>query len=323
MFSIIILTFVIVMVFTSCASYKFSNKHKNEELSVKVDTALIVDNSQLLAQNVTRSPVAVGGLDITGRIINYAAIGIKKLIELSKKNLTVQYSSGINNLDFYDKPSSEGMFDPRGMKFKGLVFNRNVDISKKDTGATALYLDFTVDTTDKYSIMNNSIFRLKLDSIQLNYAKARIPGCKWYMPWTVFWAGKKNKKLNMDVEIVFTSSWIDDNNNIHRDVEIGRFLLPLRNMPLDKNSEEYKKYFNSLNKKDNNYLSGYCFLVPRSYGYYYDIHEGMKHCYGQGIFNVSITIKEAGKEKFITKMADKSGPVIEEILDIIKDIRKK
>ena len=307
---------LMVFICSSCASYKYSNKHKGEKLTVKLkDTRPVIDNTKLLAQ---ASVVSRGQVDLIGRVIDYAAAGVKKLILLSKKNLTVEYSSGIKNLYFYEKPSLLGITDPNGMNFIGLDIERRVQI--KGNEELAFSMSFSVDTSSKNDIINNSLFRLKLDSLKVNYAKAKIPGCKWYMPWTVFWAGKKNKKLNMDVEIIFVSTWMDEGFVIHKNVEIGRFLLNLRNIPLDKNDPNYASYFDKLK---GTYLDGFCFLVPRSYGFYPDGQRNLNPCWGQGIYDVYVNIKESGKEKFITKVSDNSGGVIDELNKILKEAYKK
>jgi len=317
-FKLIIWGIIAVIYLSGCASYPPSNKYKNEKLTavLKKDTVAVINNTKLYASRRGLS----APVDIGSRLINYAAIGVEKLITLSKKNLTVEYSTGINNLYFYNKTSKLGMFDPDGMQFKGFSIKRNIDINKKQKDVKALYLSFSVDTTNKYEILDNSIFRLKLQDIELNYAKARIPGFKWYMPWTVFWAGKKNKKLNMDVDITITSSWIDKNFNIHRNVEIGNFKLCLRDMPLDIKDTSYTRYYHNLRKGDT-YLSGFSFIVPRSFSYI----ENGNELWGQGFYSIQVNIKEAGKEKFITKVAVNSTPFIKEaksILDEMNDFHK-
>jgi len=314
----LLISCIFLFTFSSCASYKYSNKHKDEKLRAQViDTLPVIEKSDLLAQ-VSITDASRGEIDILGRVIGYAATGIKKIIELSKKNLTVQYTTGLNNLTFYKAPSTQGVIDPEGMQFNGFTVLRTVRIN--DEIDTALFLRFVVDTSEKYDIINNSMFRLKLDEIKVNYAKARINGCKWYMPWTVFWAGKKNKKLNMDIEIIITSSWLGENYSINTNVEIGRFMLGLRNLPLDKKDTGYVKIYSELKGE---MLDGYSFIVPRSYGKYPDIMHKFNKCWGQGLFNIQVNITEAGKEKFITKVAEKSPAIIEEIESLFKEKYKK
>jgi len=310
---VVIITCLALIIFSGCASYKFSNKSKEEVLlSELTDTSKVIVTSNLIAQS-TR-----GEVDMIGRIIGYAASGIKNLIALNKKKLTAEYKTGIDNLYFYDAPSTRGITDPNGMRFNGFKVLRT--FKEKDKVDTALFLCFSVDTSNKSEIINNSIFRLKLDEIKVNYAKVRIPGFKWYMPWTVFWAGKKNKKLNMDIEIIITSSWLNENYNINRDVKIGRYMLCLREMPLDINDTSYVNYYFKLKGK---ILDGFSFIVPRSLGYYPDVLHKLNKCWGQGIFNIQVNVLETGKEKYITKIDDKSPAVIDEMHSIIKEFRKK
>ena len=96
---------------------------------------------------------------------------------------------------FYDQLSNEGPFDPAGMQFAGFKIIRTFvnDEGKTDTAFTA---SFSLDKSNTYEILNNSMFRLRLDDIKLKYAKAKVdPLVK--------------KILNMDIEIGFSSSYVN------------------------------------------------------------------------------------------------------------------
>jgi hypothetical protein len=83
-------------------------------------------------------------------------------------------------------------------------------------------------------------------------------------------------------------------------VEIGRFLLTLRDVPVNPKDPARADYFKNLMGK---VLIGKCSLVPRSFGYYYAGAQ-LRPCYGQGIYSISMNVNEAGAQNFILKMTE-------------------
>ncbi|PLW93511.1 MAG: hypothetical protein C0592_05890 [Marinilabiliales bacterium] len=285
------------MLFGSCASYEYANKRKGERVvaSVKKNPDFVHDlayeqqySSEELADAGTR------GFSVL-QFIDLAKDGVKMLIEMDRKKYTQEYVASQGDMYFYDNISTIGVVDPTGMQFEGIRVLRL--FKDKKTGIdTALYMVLKVDTENPNEIINNSVFRLVVDTFQLNFAKAKVPGFRWYMPWSIF--VKNRETVNLDMTITFTSSWMEANGMNHRNEEIGVFSLSLRNIPLRK-SEDTKAYFASLHGRK---LGGFSYLVPRSYGYYQDQDNQFRQCYGQGNYNFVISFKEAGKEKFVQKL---------------------
>ena len=150
---------------------------------------------------------------ITSFLVTKGVAGVQSLIDNHKKKFTTDYSFAIKDESFYDQLSTLGPFDPTGIRFQGFEVAR---IFKTHEGEqdTAFIAKFSIDTTGNKinELMNNSIFRLKMDTFILKSAKVKVP---------------ENKgKLNMDFEIDFLSSFISDNGQINTDVTIGKFIFP-------------------------------------------------------------------------------------------------
>ncbi|WP_143524977.1 hypothetical protein [Labilibacter marinus] len=224
-----------------------------------------------------------------------ATEGVKMLIDLDKKKYTANYSTGKRQLYFYNYISDKEAVDARGMQFKGVQITRLVEMEKNNID-TAFYIRLVVDTENVQEIVNNSIFRLKVDSLSLPLAKAKIPTFKWYMPWTVFYHDRD--QVSFDLTLKLKSSWMDKNGNVARDVLLGSFILNLRDIPLNRESEQYEEYYKNVIGTQ---LDGYSFLVPRSYGSFVSKDGETKRCYGQGQYNISVSINETGTEHFINK----------------------
>jgi hypothetical protein len=291
----------------SCVSSKNSNKKKGEI----VDFHINEKNAHLItAKDLegSRGPMAV-------TMLEYASKGVQKLIEMNKKSLTASYSAGLSNIFFYENISVSSPFDPSGIKRNEYALARTISNGIKPID-TALYMAFSIDNENIDDIINNSMFRLKLDSFALKYAKARVPVSKWYIPWT--WFGQNSSSLNLDIEIIITSSWVNENAQIYKNVEIGRFMMRLRDVPMDQKEPGYDTYFESLKGKK---FEGFSYLIPRSYGAYYSAKDGkLKECYGRGEFSMTIKIKEAGKDFFISTLISDSSPMI---LDQVTKSMKK
>ena len=287
----------LLIILTSCASYEYANKRKGERVVASVKKNPNFVHELAYEQQYSSEELADAGARGVSvlQFIDLAADGVKLLIEMDRKKYTQEYAASQGDMYFYDNISTIGVVDPTGMQFEGIRVLRLFK-NKKHEVDTALYMVLKVDTENPNEIINNSIFRLVVDTFQLNFAKAKVPGFKWYMPWSIF---VKNKEtVNLDMEISVTSSWMEANGSSHRNEEIGKFSFSLRNIPLRK-SEKSIEYFNTLQGKK---LGGFSYLVPRSYGYYQDEDNQFRQCYGQGNYNFVINFKEAGKEKFVQKL---------------------
>lgn len=302
-----LLTLAIIF-FSSCASYQYSNKRKQEnfKLTVLEDPNGIVSETDLSPQIAPSEASSSRGLMTDA--VSLAAEGVKLFIEMDKKKQTAGYASSKQQLYFYNYLSEKSAIDATGIQFEGIELLRMTEI-KKGVSDTAFFIRLVLDTDAPQELYNNSIFRLKVDEFYMNYSKAKIPGYRWYMPWSAFNINKKS--INVDLEVVFTSSWMNKNGNMQRDNTVGSFSLNLRNIPLDPASENFDTYRNDITGKA---LNGQAFLIPRTFGRFVT-HEGeLKECYGQGAYNITVNVNEAGKPHFITKIAqDNSNAVIDEI----------
>lgn len=311
------------VILSSCASSKFSKKDKDENVELAIDQSSEVINYALLERQQIPSLSARIAKDRERGLITAALIGqavtagskaVKKLIDAENKKYTAEYKSGLTNLFFYDQLSIKSAFDPIGMQFGGFTFVRTFTNKNGETD-TAIVARFSIDNDSNsiYDIFNNSFFKLKLDSIEVRYAKARVAGNRWYLPWTLF-QKKNDEHLNLDFEIKFTTNYVNKQGNLFNNVELGTFYLNLRNAPLNKTTTGYKAYYD---KQKGKALDGYSFLVPRSFGYYY--HEGdFRESYSKGLYNVLISVKESSKDKFVDKLImSNSGQIVDQISNTI------
>lgn len=314
---------LVAVVLSSCAASKLSKKEKDESVDLAIDQSSEVINYALLERQKIPTLSARIAKDRDRGLITAALLGqavsagskaVKKLIDAENEKYTAEYKSGLTNLFFYDQLSIKSAFDPIGMQFGGFTFVRTFTNDKGNTD-TAIIARFSLDTdsTSIYDVFNNSFFRLKLDSIEVRYAKARVAGNRWYLPWTLF-QKKQDEQLNIDFEIKFTTNYVNKQGNLFSNVELGTFYLNLRNAPLNKTATGYKAYYD---KQKGKALDGYSFIVPRSFGYYY--HEGdFRESYSKGLYNILINVKESSKDKFVDKLImSNSGQIVDQITNTI------
>jgi hypothetical protein len=239
------ITLSILVLFGSCTSYKYSNKTVKEEVVMaSLDYKDPVTLQKVLAQN-NPSEVSRGFVssDMLIQGANLAIQGVKYLIDESKKKYVAEYTGGIHNENFYATNSKSGMLDPEGIQFKGFVFERKFADKKKET-LDAVKIAVSLDESKMEDLYFNARFYLKLDSAVIDYAKVKLNDKKWYIPWT--WFIKKQTTFNLDMEINILANWLDETGSIHSDVPFGKFILPLRNIPVDPNSDARKVYFEKL-----------------------------------------------------------------------------
>jgi hypothetical protein len=179
------------------------------------------------------------------------------------------------------------------MQFSGFKLVRTFQNheGKKDT---ALVADFSIDTTSISEVINNSVFRLRVKSFDLRFAKAKV-------------AKGQQKKLNMDMEISFISSYVGNDGRISEKITLGKFYLLLRDMPLDRADSTYGAYYASL--KDS-LLSGRSFLVPRSIGHYKNPIGEMRQGFSRGAYSIEVKVKESSKNNFVTRMLLENADMI-------------
>ncbi|MCC6722758.1 MAG: hypothetical protein IT243_11225 [Bacteroidia bacterium] len=308
----------IIFIFSACSISKYSNKTKKEETSMN-----IADDQTFLATASNNQPLARGvksrgliTLAMLEKLTSVGADAVKKIIDKEKKKYIAEYSDGLSNLYFYSHLSENNTWDPEGIQFKEFTFIRTFK-NKSGKIDTAIKVTFMLDTSKSYEIYNNATFRLKVKDIEINYAKAKIPTKKWYMPWSYLQKGK-NDKLDLDIEVNFYTTYNTKEGTINKDVTLGTFYLLIRDAPLSKKDKNYNSYYDSLSKE---VLDGYSYIVPRSFGHYYDGNE-YKPCYSQGNYSIVIKITESGKEKFVDKIImNNSNKFIDVISEQVKKIK--
>ena len=112
------------------------------------------------------------------------------------------------------------------------------------------------------------------------------------------------------IRITITTSFVNREGGIFNDVPVGKFYLTLRKIPLDKMDPAYDKFYATV-KKDT--VRGRSFLVPRSFGYYYDSKRQIKPCYGQGMYNIVVKVNESSRPNFVqTMLFDNSTEIIKQ-----------
>lgn len=284
-----------VILFYSCSTSHAGSTAKEEELNMKVREEPNVINPDHLP---LQKPLTMGeraladkgqsrGLlsPVAGSLVSLATNAVKTIIANKEKKYIATYQFGLTDLYFYDQLSNESAFDPVGMQFSGfkLVRTFNNDAGNTDT---ALVADFEVDTTRVSELINNSIFRMRLKDFDLRYAKAKVEK-------------GKERKLNLDLEITFITSYVNEQGRIFDSVVLGKFYLFLRGAPLDKNQPGYQAYYDRL--KDS-LVAGKSFIVPRSFGYHREPDGEMKAGYSQGAYSIQVKIKESSKNHFVTQL---------------------
>ncbi len=261
-----------------------------EKLEMKIDTSPeILPLNKIAFQKAYTMDEREGRGIVTSFLINKGVQGIQSLIDNRRKKYSADYSFAIKDESFYDQVSTEGPFDPTGIRFKGFTVAR-VQRSGNNRGDTVFMARFSLDTSgDKITnIMNNGIFKLKLDTFAIKSSRVRLP--------------KKVKTLNLDFEISFLSSYISSTGQIFQDVPVGKFIYSIRNAPLDPTDPSYASFYSNL-PKNRSACTGQSFLIPRSAGYFKnDETKKIEQCWGDGIYSVRVAVKECSKNSFVDKL---------------------
>ena len=281
-----------------CTATRNSYKIKDEDTDIKVkekpDEISLASLREQMAPNFTDRASASRGILLDGAT-SLATTAIKKLIARNRAKFTADYSFALTDLYFYDHLSTESVFDPMGMQFNGFTMVRTF-VNRQQQTDTALIARFELDTSDPSEIINNSIFRLRVKSVDIRYAKAKL---------TRF---QKNL-INMDIEITFKTSYVNEDGQLFDNVDIGKFYLVLRDAPIDKNSPAYAHFNDSLNGTR---INGKSFIVPRSFGYYKTVEGTVEKSYSQGAYSIAVKVTESSRHKFVTKvLVDNSGKLID------------
>jgi hypothetical protein len=280
----------------ACSASRVGSATKDEALDMKIRERRNVINTELVRPQEAlsmseRSLVERGesrGLlaPLAGNMVSLATNAVKKMIANDQKKYVASYDFGLTGLYFYDQLSNEGPFDPVGMQFSGFRLVRTFE-AKQGAIDTAMVADFAIDTSNISEIINNSMFRLRLKSFDLRYAKAKVPTLS------------KQKILNMDFEISFVTSYVSDDGKIYDSITLGKFYLFLREAPLDTAATNYTTFYSTL---QDSLLTGKSFIVPRSFGYHREPDGLIRPGYSQGAYSIQVRVKEATKNNFVTRL---------------------
>ncbi len=306
--SVVAFPFILAIIIAGCAGSKQGSAEKREDVNMSIKEKPDVIQYASLQKQAVPDMASRGSGDrgpltgLVGGAVSLATNAVKQMIAKDQKKYTADYKYGLTDLYFYDQLSVDGAFDPLGLQFSGFKLVRTFDNNGRlDTALTA---EFELDASNPYEILNNSVFRLKLKSLQLNYAKAKVPG--------------NNNFLNMDVEIIFNSSYVNPQGQLFKNIELGKFYFFLRQAPLDKDVPGYSGYYEQLLGKK---LDGWSFIVPRSYGYHMVERNNAQPVYSQGAYSITVNVKESSKNKFVNQMIiDNSGKLVDALGDQIKKI---
>jgi hypothetical protein len=299
-YTCIFLSFSIILVVTGCIGSKFGSAKKNEKVIMKAPPKRDVINFALLKKQqqqpltlASRGETVRGiGTAYVGSLVSLGVAAVKQVIDNEHKKYFSQWSQGLSDLYFYDQPSSEGPFDPTGMQFNGFSITRTFEDHGKTTTAISADFEIEKDSVPSNEIINDAIFRLKLKDIKVNYSKAKVP------------LGRDT--VNIDFDIIFTTSYISEGGQMFKDMELGRFSLNLRKAPLDSNARGYKEYYDNLKNKR---LYGKCFIVPRSFGHYKTPDNTIISLYNQGMFSIAVNVRECSKDSFVNEMLIRTADV--------------
>lgn len=261
-----------------------------EKFEMKIETASnILSFDKIATQKAYTLDEREGRGVVTSFLINKGIQGIQSMIDNRKKKFSADYAFAIRNESFYDQVSTEGPFDPTGIRFKGFTVAR-VLRSGNNAGDTVLVARFSIDTSAGKitDILNNGIFKLKLESFAIKSSRVRLP--------------KHPKTLNLDFEINFLSSYISSSGQIFQDVPVGKFIYSIRNAPMDPNDPGFESFYSNLIKNKSE-CTGQSFLIPRSAGYFKnDDTKKIESCWGEGIYSVRVAVKESSKNSFVDKL---------------------
>lgn len=302
-----------------CMALPTTNKRKGEKLELTViprpkplDIAAALNHQRQDAMIASRGE-ARGlflFLPLLTKALPIAVDGVKQLIKQEQKKYTAEYQFSKSNLYFYDAPSATAMLDPHSIKLQGFEIKRTAQTGSTDSLALRIRLDMKEDEPSLYTLLNNSIFQLKVSELKLRYAKAKIPAAHWFMPWTLIY--RKHDKVNLDVAVTLSGSWIGDDGTIRTNQLLGTSLLTLRDVPIN-DSEALLAYEQ---KQQNKTLDGYFYLVPRSAGSFLGQHtgqsDGITKGYGQGVYSIAVTVVESGKTHFVNKVISDNINVMDE-----------
>lgn len=257
----------------------------DEKLAAEINRA----QGELEAQrNIYSKGIFIPYYDMAlGLVVDQTVGAVKKAMKKRNDAYKASWKAGTNGY-FYRDVSFDGFLDPAGMQFGGFRMQRTVsDPAEPEKTDTAFYMVCHLRKNDLKNLLANGQFELVLDTLQIDLSrtKAKLP------PFRL-----------CDVEITCTvsSSWLTVTGDYKKDQEVGRFILPVRNLRYDPAHPVYRY----ISEKEQ-LIPGSCRLIPRSATCLVkkssddekNIEEHIIDVWGRGDFRLQVEVKEETRRK--------------------------
>lgn len=224
----------------------------------------------------------------------------RKWMEMIEKecNYTDSISSIKGLKDFYNEVSTLGALDPSNINFDG------ISIRGTRNNREVLYMSCHIDTTRLDHMFQHSKFNLILDTLVFHPYECHLPNLQANGIRMI--RGERTERDNsfsfderqnlcIGLEMILSSSWINEAVMVMNDVELGSFKL---NVNIDAATSEYIYSRKQIEKnralglqRDTSYvqIEGDCFVVPRSYMPI----SGGKRMWGTGEYRIKVKMRES------------------------------
>ena len=248
-------------------------QHEQVHLNIlrSEEMPLLLERSQRdLAQENSSRGLLTMGIDIAAQ---FGSRALTEAFTKAKGKYSSEWKAPVCRDQFYNAPSTYGALDPSGLQFSGLSLSRDV-AGQDGQMAEALFLSCSLPKDRLTEFITNHRFTLNLDSLSTDLSKIHA---KY----------KSDKRVSLEINIVFKATWMDQNMDIHGNQELGAFRILLPGLTYDPKNPVYSIG----GDKADNKISGYSFFIPRSYSAY---KSGDKYveCWGTGEFDIEVSVKE-------------------------------
>lgn len=214
-------------------------------------------------------------------IADFAIKQTKKSIDEEAKQYVAEYTTSAADDMFYACRGPQAPVNLRGGRLRRTV-----------AGEPAFILNFAVEPA-----LDETAFRIVPTSAEMSYAKAKVLGTRWYLPWT--WFLKRRNAVDVDVKLTVEALWTDEKDAVHRAV-LGDLALPIRGIPLGPKGEAQQPMLSP---------SGWFPLVPRSRP---PASDREHYRYGLGNYLVTVAVREY----------DDAGKRVEKISEFVEEFRE-
>lgn len=275
-------------------------------------------------QGTTRSAVTdilkASGFGLVSSMVDVVATETINLAKMRKKQKQewmhmiqneCNYTDSISNIkglkDFYQEPSRYGALDPSNINFDG------ISIRGLRNGEEVVYLSCHIDTTRLVHLFQHSKFHLVVDTISFNPFNCHLPnllanGIKMVKDSERdnAFSYSEREHLTVGLELILSSSWINEAVMVQQDVQLGKFKLQFQ-IPDNMESFHYSRAEVTKNRKiieesggnpefdHSNVMTEYiemegdCFVVPRSYMPI----SSKERMWGTGEYNIKVKFRES------------------------------